>query len=337
MEQVLVTGGSGFIGRNLVDELARRACRVRCLVRRTSSSEHLRDADAELCFGDVTQPDSLIQATRGVDTVFHVAGLVAALRTGQLEHVNGQGTWNVARACAAQARPPVLVVVSSLAAAGPTAAGALRRESDPLIPVSAYGRSKRAGEAAAAEWAGRVPTTIVRPGIVFGPWDRLMLPVFRSIAKLGIHPVPTFAPPPLSLIHVQDLADILIRAAESGRRVNRPEQGDSATGYYSACSAQYPNYAELGRMTAAALGRQHLFLFHMAEPLPWLVAGVTQLITRLVRQPSVVTVDKMRESIQPSWAASTRAIRKELGFTEPYTLQQRLDQTAAWYREHGWI
>jgi nucleoside-diphosphate-sugar epimerase len=337
METVLVTGGSGFIGRNLVDELARRSCRIRCLVRSTSQSEHLHEVGAEICVGDVNEPESLCEAARGVDTVFHVAGIVAALQAGQLMRVNGEGTWNLACACAAQAKPPVLVVVSSLAAAGPISGGNVRRESDPLIPVSDYGHSKRAGEVAAAAWSNRLPITIVRPGIVFGPWDRLILPVFRSIARLGIHPVPTFAPPPLSLIHVQDLVDILLRAAERGLRVGRHKEGESAAGHYFACSDEHPTYAELGRMTADAVGRRHVFLFHMAEPLPWLVAGVTQVIARLAHQAAVVNLDKMRESIQPSWAASPRAIREELGFEESYSLQQRLCQTAAWYREQGWI
>jgi nucleoside-diphosphate-sugar epimerase len=337
METVLVTGGSGFIGRNLVNELARRSCRIRCLVRSTSHSEHLREVGAEICVGDVSQPDSLAEAARGVDTVFHVAGIVAALRPEQLMTVNGEGTWNVARACAAQAKPPVLVVVSSLAAAGPVSDGNIRRDSDPLIPVSVYGHSKRAGEVAVAAWSHRVPTTIVRPGIVFGPWDRLMLPMFRSIARLGIHPIPTFAPPPLSLIHVQDLVDILLRAAERGQRVGRQKEGESAAGHYFACSDQHPTYAELGRMTADAVERRHVFLFHLAEPLPWVVAGVTQVIASLVRQASVVNLDKMRETIQPSWAASPQAIREQLGFAEPHSLQQRLCQTAAWYREQGWI
>ncbi len=337
METVLVTGGSGFIGRNLVNELARRSCRVRCLVRSTSPSEHLREAGAEICVGDVTQPDSLFEAARGVDTVFHAAGIVAALQAGQLMQINGEGTWNMARACAAQAKPPVLVVVSSLAAAGPVSGGHIRRDSDPLIPVSDYGHSKRAGEIAAAAWSHRVPVTIIRPGIVFGPWDRLILPVFRSIARLGIHPIPTFAPPPLSLIHVQDLVDILLRAAERGLRLVRHDEGHSAAGHYFACYDQHPTYAELGRMTAAAVGRRHVFLFHMAEPLPWLVAGVAQVIARLARQAHVVNLDKMRESIQPSWAASPRTTRDQLGFDEPCSLQQRLDQTAAWYRQQAWI
>ena len=66
--------------------------------------------------------------------------------------VNGEGTWNVARACAAQPQPPVLIAVSSVAAAGPIGEGSVRRESDPPAPVSDYGRSKRAAELAAEAW-----------------------------------------------------------------------------------------------------------------------------------------------------------------------------------------
>lgn len=338
METVLVTGGSGFIGRNLVAELARRSCRIRCLVRPSSQVRHLHKAGAELFVGDVNQPDSLLAAVRGVDTVFHLAGLLAAPRIEELLQINGQGTWNVASACAAQSRPPVLITVSSLAAAGPVAKGSVRCESDPPAPVSDYGRSKRSGELAVEAWSDRVPTTVVRPGIVFGPWDRLMLPMFRSIARLGIHPIPTFAPPPLSLLHVQDLVDILLRAAERGTRLTKASSGlSTGAGYYFACSGQYVTYLDWGRMSAEALGRRHVFLFHLVEPLPWLVAGVSEMLARLAQQTVIVNVDKMRESLQPSWAASPQAIRDQLGFQEPYSLDQRLCQTVDWYREHRWL
>ncbi len=339
IKTVLITGGSGFIGRNLGLELARRSCRIRCLVRPASQVRHLRKVGAELVLGDVTQPDRLRAAVSGVDTVFHVAGLVRATGAERLMQVNGQGTWNVARACAAQPNPPVLITVSSLAAAGPVAVGAVRRESDPPAPVSDYGRSKRFGELAAEAWSDRVPTTIVRPGIVFGPWDRLTLPMFRSIARLGIHPVPTFAPPPLSLLHVHDLVDVLLRAAERGVRLTKSSSGGPlpGAGYYHACSSHYVTYSELGRMVAQAVGRRHVFLFHLAEPLSWLVGGVTEMVARLAHQPAIVNVDKMRESIQPSWAASPQAIRQQLGFSEAHSLEQRLRQTVDWYRAHHWL
>lgn len=339
MQTVLVTGGSGFIGRNLVQELARRSCRIRCLVRPASHVRHLRKAGAELVVGDVNQPDSLRAAVSGVDTVFHIAGLTTAFGAEQLMRVNGAGTWNVAQACAAQPTPPVLITVSSLAAAGPVAVGEVRRESDPPVPVSDYGRSKRSGELAAEAWSDRVPATVVRPGIVFGPWDRLTLPMFRSIVRLRVHPVPTFAPPPLSLLHVDDLVDVLLRAAERGTRLSTSSGGGSLSGagYYHACSGQHVTYAALGRMISRAAGRRHVFLFHLAEPLPWLVAGVTEMVARLAGQTAIVNVDKMRESIQPSWAASPQAIREQLGFSEPCSLEERLRQTVDWYRDHRWL
>jgi nucleoside-diphosphate-sugar epimerase len=232
----------------------------------------------------------------------------------------------------------VLIAVSSVAAAGPVGEGSVRRESDPPAPVSDYGRSKRAAELAAVAWCDRVPTTVIRPGIVFGPWDRLLLPMFRSIDRLGIHPIPTFAPPPLSLLHVQDLVEVLVRAAERGTRLVQQSRGASpGAGYYFACSGQHLTYPELGRMVAQALGRRHVLLLHLVEPLPWLVAGVTELFARLSHQPAIVNVDKMRESIQPSWAASPQAIREQLGFSEACPLDQRLRQTVAWYRAHRWV
>ena len=165
-----------------------------------------------------------------------------------------------------------------------------------------------------------------------------MLPMFRSIAKLGIHPIPTFAPPPLSLLHVQDLVDILLRAADRGTRLaNTGDDSSPGAGYYFACSKQHVTYPEWGRMSAEAIGRRHVFLFHLAEPLPWLVAGVTEMLARLAHQTAIINVDKMRESLQPSWAASPQAIQEQLGFEEAYSLDQRVRQTVDWYRERRWL
>jgi nucleoside-diphosphate-sugar epimerase len=341
MKTVLVTGASGFIGRHLVSALASQGYRVRCLVRRSSSRHHLRRAGAELYEGDVTDAACLDQPLRATDVVFHAAGLIHAGDRAQLMRINAGGTENVVRACARQATPPTLVVVSSLAAAGPTRRSRLREAADPPAPVSDYGVSKRAGELAAAAWAERVPCTIVRPGIVFGPWDRTMLPAFRSIARIGIHPIPTFAPPPLSLIYVQDLVQLLLAAAERGTRLAPAEPHvpaqDHSPGYYFACMDQYPDYTQLGRLIAHAVGRRHLLLFHLAEPLPWLVAGTTQLIARGLGQAAMVNLDKMREATVASWASSPQAAREQLGFSPPASLPERLQQTADWYRARRWL
>jgi nucleoside-diphosphate-sugar epimerase len=300
---------------------------------------HLCRIGAELVVGDVTEPECLPTALEGMDTVFHAAGILSAVRAAQLTRVNADGTWNIAQACAQRESSPVLVLVSSLAAAGPAAPGTIRDESLPPAPISTYGRSKRAAEQAAEAWADRVPTTIVRPGVVFGRWDRHMLPVFRLIANAGIHFIPTFAPPPLSVIDVDDLAQHLILAAEKGTRVGgRAGNGHSRpAGYYFACADEYPTYTDLGRMVGRAAGRRHVLLWHLAEPLPWLVGGIGQLSSFWTRRPSLVNLDKMTEAIVPSWASSPQASREDLGFTPKAPVEQQLRQTVAWYRKRRWL
>ena len=341
MNTVFVTGASGFIGRHAVAELAARDCRIRCLVRRTSSVRHLTKIGAELHCGDVVEPDGLTEAIAGSDVVLHLAGFRFAYKSSDLMRVNTDGTWNVARACAAQNNPPVLVVVSSVAAAGPAPSGMMRTEADPAAPVSNYGRSKRGGELAAEAWADKVPTTILRPGVVFGPWNRETFPIFHSIATLGVHAVPTFAPPPLSLIHVEDLVQLMLQAAENGTRIQMDSlDARPATrppGYYFASAPEYPNYAQFGRMVARALGRRHVFVWHIAEPLPWILGGIIETIGRLRHRLEALNVDKMREATVPSWASSVQAATEDLGFAPACSLQERLHQTADWYRTRGWL
>ena len=200
MATALITGASGFIGGHLAQALVSRGQSVRCLVRRTSRVDHLPPRGVELVYADLAHPVDLEKAVAGVDVVYHLAAMTCALRPADLMRVNGHGTYHVARACASQATPPVHVYISSVAAGGTSRSGERRNESQRPAPVSDYGRSKRAGELAAAMWARHVPTTIVRPGIVFGARDRELLPVFHAIAHLGIHFYPGFVPQPLSWI-----------------------------------------------------------------------------------------------------------------------------------------
>jgi nucleoside-diphosphate-sugar epimerase len=338
MTLALVTGASGFVGGHLVESLVRRGFRVRCLVRATSSLDLLDTVDAELVQGDLSDGPTLERAVAGTDVVFHVAGLTAALRAEDFLRVNAHGTAHVARACAACPNPPVHVLVSSVAAVGPARRHRPRRESDPVAPVSTYGRSKLAGERFAQRWARRVPTTIVRPGVVFGPRNRELLPTFWGIHRWRFHFIPTWFWPPLSMIHVEDLVEILVRAFQSGQRlVPSPDDAEQrGRGCYFACADEYPDYVQLGRMALRAMGGRHMVVMPLVTPLPWMLAGAVQLGGQIVRRPGHLNLDKIREACAESWACSTEATRQDLQFTAP-PLAERLQSTIDWYFEEGWL
>lgn len=342
MPLALVTGASGFIGTHLVETLAQRNESVRCLVRKTSNVDTLQGPRIELIRGELT-PRLLEDALFGVDVVYHLAGLTAALRPQELFGVNEGCMRQIAAACALQKRPPRLVVVSSVAAAGPTARGQVRVEADEEAPISEYGRSKLAGEQAAREVADRVPVTIVRPGIVFGPRNRAMLPVFQTIRRLNLHFVPGYHQPALSYIYVTDLVELLLRAAERGERLapsssgQQPASGQNSRGIYFAVVSEYPTYADWGRMAGPLLGRPYTIVLPCLGPVPWVVAGVSELLQKARGKADELNCDKIREATAESWACSAEAAKRDLAFAPPKPLAERLAETIAWYRQEKWI
>ncbi|MGE3780384.1 MAG: NAD-dependent epimerase/dehydratase family protein, partial [Pirellulaceae bacterium] len=328
---------TGFIGSHLVESLVRRGDRVRCLVRPNSLCGPLQSMGVELVRGELGRPGDLRAAVADVDVVFHLAGSICALRRDDLFRVNRDGTEQVARACAAQSNPPTLVVVSSVAAAGPTSRLGCRLESDPPAPVSNYGASKRAGELAAWRFAHAVPTTIVRPGIVFGPRDRESLPIFRAVATFRLHLVPGLASPPLSYIYVLDLVTLLLQAAARGQRLRSHPDEPNGGGIYFATHSEHPSYAQWGQLIARASGVGRIVVFPLAQPMPWLVAAATELVNRCRGRNYQLNIDKMRDALVESWACSGDKAHRELGFAPGDSLAAQFAATAAWYRAAGWL
>jgi len=338
----LITGASGFIGMHLAERLLAEGKRVRLLVRRPDAVSSLREQGAEVVAGSLDDFDAITQAADGVETVYHLAAMTSALRVDDMMRVNGEGARNVARACSAQRQPPVLVYVSSIAAAGPTRRGQVRRETDVPAPISNYGRSKSTGEKAVALHAGDIPVTIVRPGIVFGPRNREMLPMFRAIKYAHVHPVAGWRTPPLSLLHVEDTVEVILRAAAHGSRLPACDgdslaQLTSGRGVYFAVSSEYPDYAELGRMMRRMLRRPWAPVVPLFGPSLWIAAGVNEMICRLRGKSDSFNLDKIREAKVESWACSGELAQRELGIEPRRSLHERLESTVDWYFANGWL
>ncbi|MCA9542198.1 MAG: NAD-dependent epimerase/dehydratase family protein [Myxococcales bacterium] len=333
MKRALVTGASGFIGRHLVRALQADGWQVEALVRTTSNIADLEGC--ALVVGDLTEPETLRPAMAHVDAVFHLASLLKVPWRADFAPVNVEGTRAVAAACAAAARPPVLVVVSSMAATGPALEGRPRVESDPPAPVSRYGRVKRAAELAAAEFADRVPLTIVRPPMVFGEGDRGALPLFRGVVG-GWHLVPTRAARRIGLVHAADLSVGLIAAARRGARLPGGDGASGAAGIYFIAAPETPTYAELGRQIAEAADAA-VRVVHLPSPVTRVAATLGEWSARLRDRPSVLNVDKYREAVAGDWICDVSRARSELGWRPTAPLAVRIRQTIDGYRAAGWL
>ncbi len=331
MARVLVTGASGFIGRHVVRNLAQHNHDIACLVRPMSRTEWIGRYASELVPGDVTDAASLASAVQRRDVVLHLAGVTKSFSPRSMRRVNEVGAGNVAAACARESTPPVLVLVSSLAAAGPSTGDRPRIETDVPEPVSWYGQSKLAGEQAAIRYADRIPLTILRPPIVFGEGDTNALALFKSIARFGVHAVPGTGDDRYSMVHAADLADALRLVAERGERVCHGRSG----GTYFVAGHETPTFNELGQMIAEVLGKPHIRIIHNPGPVVWMVGAVCELVSRISRQPFIMNLDKAREATGGSWDCDGSALFR-LGF-DPAPLRDRLRQTAAWYQQQGWL
>ncbi len=189
--------------------------RVKCLVRPTTLArlpEELRSLkNVEWISGDMSDYKTIAASLGDVEQVYHVAGLTKATSSSEFVNVNEGGTRCVLEACVASNAAKRVLLVSSLAAAGPARNGIPSVESQMAEPVSQYGRSKLAAEGVAKTFGDRLSITIVRPPIVLGPGDRDGFEMFRTIHRVGVHLVAGYRDYRVSLIHVSDLTQALVR------------------------------------------------------------------------------------------------------------------------------
>ncbi len=219
----LVTGATGHIGNVLIRKLLERGQKVRALVWRGEDDTPLRGLDVERVEGDVLDPDSLRAALRGVETVYHLAGVISILpgRQPLVWKVNVEGTRNILEA-ARWAGIRRLVYTSSIHAIKRAPHGVVIDESLGFDPNNPYGEYDRSKAAASLEVQNAAQTdldaVIICPTGVIGPYDfrgSEMGEVIRSAAEAK--PI-FYVEGAYDFVDVRDVADGLIASAEQGQR-----------------------------------------------------------------------------------------------------------------------
>ncbi|MFB6247601.1 MAG: NAD-dependent epimerase/dehydratase family protein [Salinibacter sp.] len=328
-----VTGGTGFVGSHLVEELLRRDFReIRCLVR--SDPKWLSGLDVETVRGDLSDVEALWTALDGVTHVYHAAGLTRAPTWEPFYEVNVQGTLNLLGAVK-HAAPDVerVLVTSSLAAVGRCEADRATEE-HPLRPISRYGRSKARMEEALREahdlpvaYADALPITVVRPSAVYGPRDRDILDFFRAVQWHVCPVVGSGAERALSLVHARDLARGLVDASLV----------PSAEGETYLLGSERP-YAwnEVKRAATEAIDTWAVTL-----PVPPVLVGAVGTLAEawgtLTGTYPPLNRDKAREIRRACTACSVEKAQVDFGYAPEISLDAGVRDTIDWYRRHDWL
>jgi len=301
--RVAVTGASGFIGRHVVAYLEARGDDV-VAVRRPF------DAGA------------LAQTFRAAGAVVHLAGVVSAVRERDYFDANVEGTRAVATA--ARAADVRLVHISSLAAAGPAPASAPRREDDPPRPLTAYGRSKLAGEQVLRGMSG-LRWIALRPGVVYGPRDRALLTLFR-MATRGVLPLVGREGAAYTIVHVADVVRAIGAAIEA-------DAGGLAVFVGHPTPATTRDILEGVRAAAAPAAR----IVRVPMAITRIAAIAGDLAGAVRGRPAPINSSRYAELAAVGFACRVDRMREQLGVAAEIDLKDGLMRTAEWYRTAGWL
>lgn len=326
--KVLLTGGTGFVGGQLARALLDERSQVRCLVRESSTSRSLDGLPVERAPGDLVDRDSLREAIRGCEVVYHCAAdyRLYVPDPESMYASNVEGTRNVME-LAAELGVKRVVYTSTVGALGFRPDGSPADETTLAAPgdmVGHYKRSKYQAERVAEEWAGRgLSVVIVSPTAPVGERDVKPTATGGMILDYLRGRMPAYVDTGLNLVDVRDVARGHILAAARGRTGERYILGHRNMTLKEIFDA-------LARITGVPAPRVRL-----PHWVALAVAAVDTSLARLRGRPPRVAMDAVKLSRHSMFFDVRKAVR-ELDLPQT-PVEQALERAVVWFREQGYV
>jgi dihydroflavonol-4-reductase len=311
----------------LVRELLKRGDEVRVLHRPSSSLEELQGLNFVSRLGDVTDLDSLRDAMTGVDTVFHLAGVVGYSRAMRrlMEDVNVGGTKKVLEAMQQIPRPK-LVYMSSVVAIGASYDGSVLNENSPFnihrLDLG-YFETKKAAEDLVVDACrrGRIEAVILNPSTIYGAGDAKK-GSRKTQVKVAQGKFPFYTSGGVSIVSVHDVVAAILRAREVGRNGERYIlSGDNIT-----IEALFKKIAVIAGVKPPSIHLPNLVVRGLGKIGDGLEA---------VGKKGPINTENAWTSTLFHWFDHSKA-RRELGF-KPRPADEALRESVEWMREHGYL
>lgn len=321
--KAFVTGATGFVGKNLVSELLKKGYSVSVIVR--PKKKFQISGDVEVIEGDITDLRNINpRIFKGVDVVFHVAGIISSFSKKEYMKVNFEGTRKLVELILDSGYKPKFIYVSSLAAVGPLDdPNSVITEDNPPNPVDFYGLSKRKAEEFLILMKNRINSVIIRPTAIYGFFDKALLSLFELATKLAF---PVISNSIVSLVHVSDVVKALILAAE--------HETESADIFHISDGGKYTMDEVFDIINQISLEQFSRRLRKLVIPRELVIA--TSYLLRLVPPPlgnrlKFISPDTLLRIAQKNWFCTYEKAEKKLGFKPSYSLKEGLRQALMWY------
>jgi dihydroflavonol-4-reductase len=323
-----VTGATGFVGSAVARALLARGRRVRVLARPNSDRRNLGGLAVEIAEGAMEDPRSLARAVAGCRYVYHVAAdyRIWVPDPAPMFRANVEGTRDLLTA-ALEAGAERVVYTSSVATLGLVPGGSATEETPSSVDdmIGPYKRSKFAAEQVARGLARErgLPVVIVNPSTPVGPGDIKPTPTGRLIVEAARGQMPAFVDTGLNIVHVDDVAEGHLAAAENGRIGERYILG-----------GENMALAEILAEVAQAVGRRPPWL-RVPHSVLFPVAIGAELAARATGRDPFVTLDGVRMSRKKMYFSSEKASR-ELGYRSR-PAREAIADAVCWFRDNGYL
>jgi len=322
--KVLVTGAPGWLGTRFVEIIAEHNRDIRCLVLPGIDTNHLKKLGAEIVEGNITKPESLDGVADGIETIFHIVGIVHTrfFRVRDFFKINTEGTKNMLD-FAIRAGVRRFVYVSSNSPAGCNySRDVLMNEYTPPRPYMTYGKSKAQSEKAVNEAfiKGELETVILRPCWFYGPGQPARQTRLMRMIKNGNAPLFGDGSNLRSMTYIDSLCDALILAGEK-----EAARGET---YWIADEKPYTTleiYQAIAELLDVKLKTINIpgFVSDMATIADWTLQKL------YMYQTETHVVGELNKNI----ACSIDKAKKDLGYKPKIDLREGMKRSIEWAKE----
>ncbi len=327
----LVTGGTGFVGSHVARQLVERGESIRALARGSSRLDNLTALDSrllEIVTGDLNDADSLRQAMRGCDTLYHVAAdyRLWAKNPQELYDSNVGGTRKILQA-AKDAGVAKIVYTSTVGALGIPQDGSPGNETTPVSEsnmIGHYKRSKFQAEEVARDFAANgLPVVITNPSTPVGEQDIKPTPTGQIIVDFLNRKIPAYIDTGLNLVDVRDVAAGTILAGEHGKPGERYILGNRNV-----------TLQEILQMLAAITG-QPAPKVRMPYPVAYIAVGVENLAANLLGKAPTHPFEGVKMARHKMFFDASKAVRELQMPQSP--IEDALARAVEWFRANGYV